>query len=71
MSEVQLPVHDDGTEDSGTVSLAERAHSHHWLIETPKGPTVTGTCKTCGESRTFSTALEENLWHRQEWDSAR
>ena len=26
---------------------------HHWMIETPNGPTSNGTCKNCGDERTF------------------
>lgn len=28
-------------------------HAHHWIIDTPDGPTSPGTCIECGESRTF------------------
>ena len=28
-------------------------HAHHWIIDTPDGPTSPGVCVECGESRTF------------------
>lgn len=35
--------------------------SHHWLIETPDGPTVRGTCKRCGEQRVYPSTFPEDL----------
>jgi len=35
---------------------------HHWLIETPHGPTSWGTCKHCGERREFSNASPDAFW---------
>ncbi len=32
------------------------APAHHWLLASPAGPDVTGTCKHCGEVRLFSSA---------------
>lgn len=29
---------------------------HHWVIETPNGPTSSGVCKFCGDERTFVNA---------------
>lgn len=26
---------------------------HHWVIETPNGPTANGVCKYCGEIKEF------------------
>jgi hypothetical protein len=26
---------------------------HHWLLETPNGPTARGVCKYCGENKDF------------------
>ena len=38
--------------------MAERAEagadcSHHWIIESPKGPTSRGVCKHCGAEKEF------------------
>ena len=30
---------------------------HHWLIETPEGPTSLGICRLCGEERMFENNL--------------
>ena len=27
---------------------------HHWLLEPPSGPTSEGTCKLCGQRKTFA-----------------
>lgn len=35
---------------------------HHWLIETPNGPTCRGRCRACGAEREFPTVPEDNLW---------
>jgi len=35
---------------------------HHWLIETPHGPTSWGICKHCGERREFSNASPDAFW---------
>ena len=32
--------------------------AHHWLIESPAGPTSTGVCKHCGAVREFETYVE-------------
>ena len=31
---------------------------HHWVLETPNGPTATGVCKYCGKTQVFY-----NSWH--------
>jgi len=28
--------------------------THHWVLEPPDGPECLGTCKKCGETRTYS-----------------
>ncbi len=28
--------------------------THHWILESPDGPECLGTCKKCGETRTYS-----------------
>ena len=30
---------------------------HHWVIDTPNGPTSVGTCKRCGERQEFVNSL--------------
>ena len=36
--------------------------AHHWLIESPAGPTSTGVCKLCGAVRDFKTWVELNSY---------
>ena len=28
--------------------------THHWILESPDGPECLGTCKLCGETRTYA-----------------
>jgi hypothetical protein len=40
----------------------ERSCRHHWLIESPHGPTSMGICKLCGAQREFSNSATDFLW---------
>lgn len=31
---------------------------HHWLLQSPNGPTVRGICKLCGATKEFRTAAD-------------
>ncbi len=46
-----------------TTAVAE--HVHHWLIETPSGPTCAARCKTCSATRLYSSAGEAQI--TSEW----
>lgn len=35
------------------------SHAHHWVLETPNGPTSPGRCKHCGETRMFPNTDRE------------
>ncbi len=37
------------------MSELESVCVHHWLIESPDGPTVKGYCKKCGVARTYAS----------------
>ncbi len=37
--------------------------SHHWIIETPKGPISRGVCKYCGAAKEF-----QNFWQGSSWE---
>ena len=39
-------------------SIVEGECSHHWLIESPKGPTSKGVCKLCGATKEFNNQLK-------------
>jgi len=34
---------------------------HHWVFETPSGPTSKGVCKKCGEKQIAQTHMETAL----------
>ena len=35
---------------------------HHWIIETPSGPTSEGTCKNCCDERQFSNSPVDGIY---------
>ncbi len=35
---------------------------HHWIIESPNGPTSKGVCKYCGAEREFSNYWADLFW---------
>ncbi|MDY6893123.1 MAG: hypothetical protein SVO26_05340 [Chloroflexota bacterium] len=35
---------------------------HHWIIESPEGPTSKGVCKYCGEERVFQNYVPYSSW---------
>ena len=37
---------------------------HHWMIETPNGPTSQGLCKICGERAEFRNSMPGSGWDR-------
>ena len=41
--------------------LAAPACRHHWIVESPNGPTSHGRCRRCGEEREFTNA------HGDQW----
>ena len=44
------------------VEVDESSCEHFWMIESPNGPTSTGICQVCGESREFVNYLERSAW---------
>jgi len=36
-------------------------HAHHYIVDTPNGPTSEGRCKTCGKTKQFSNYIEESF----------
>lgn len=36
--------------------------AHHWLIESPAGPTCEGVCRKCNARRIFPTSANESAW---------
>jgi len=43
--------------------LAECAH--HWIIETPNGPTSIGECRICRERKEFPNSLAHTGWEKE------
>ena len=39
-----------------------RCCGHHWLIDSPGGPTSKGVCRLCGIERQFRNYLEGARW---------
>ena len=37
---------------------------HHWLIESPNGPTSQGVCKLCGMQSEFKNSMPGSGWDR-------
>ena len=35
--------------------------THHWVIESPAGPTSEGVCQKCGETRQFSNSVQYSM----------
>jgi hypothetical protein len=35
---------------------------HRWILAAPVGDETLGTCKTCGQQRTFSNAPKQGSW---------
>lgn len=37
---------------------------HHWVIDSPNGPTSTGVCKLCGATQDFVNSLGSVGWEK-------
>lgn len=38
---------------------------HHWIIEKASGPTSPGTCRICGETKSFRNFSDDLFWERE------
>lgn len=38
--------------------------AHHWVIDSPSGPTSRGVCKQCGAEGEFKNSLPDGTWER-------
>ncbi|KPJ48208.1 MAG: hypothetical protein AMJ38_05815 [Dehalococcoidia bacterium DG_22] len=54
MSKVTVIEPDEATKEAGC--------RHHWLIESPQGPTSMGICKLCGAQKEFRNSASDLLW---------
>jgi hypothetical protein len=48
-----------------TAELAAATCSHHWVIESPNGPTSVGECRACGEVREFKNSIQITSWESE------
>ncbi|GAG39154.1 unnamed protein product [marine sediment metagenome] len=46
-------------------ATAETECRHHWLIESPHGPTSMGICRLCGAQKEFRNWAYSWLWEDQ------
>lgn len=35
---------------------------HHWMVESPNGPTSRAVCKLCGQQEEFRNSIVETRW---------
>ena len=54
MSKVAITEADEAT--------TETSCRHHWLIDSPQGPTSMGICKLCGAQKEFRNSTVDLLW---------
>lgn len=52
--------------EDGTRRAERDQCRHHWLIESPEGPTSLGRCKHCGTEREFSNSSSDSIWEEDE-----
>ena len=48
-----------------TAQLEESDCNHHWIIESPNGPTSIGKCRACGEVREFKNSIQITSWESE------
>ena len=45
--------------------VTKRKCHHHWVIDSPDGPTSTGICKYCGAAKEFDNYLPFSSWDEE------
>jgi hypothetical protein len=40
---------------------------HHWVIDSPEGPTSRGICQLCGAEDEFNNYISYPSWHDTKW----
>jgi hypothetical protein len=48
-----------------TAEFVESDCNHHWVIESPNGPTSLGRCSSCGELRQFKNSIQITSWESE------
>jgi len=51
-----------GVETAPEKRTSHAGCSHHWVIESPSGPTSIGICKYCGTVKEFNNYLPYSSW---------
>ena len=57
--------------EAAPVIIAEDECRHHWVIESPSGPTSRGVCKLCGTEKEFQNLVREYGWGSDTFDSTK
>ena len=52
-------------QETEAVEVLEDLCNHHWIIDSPNGPTSTGTCRVCGEIRDFKNSIQITSWESE------
>ncbi|MCH8198674.1 MAG: hypothetical protein IIA54_01210 [Chloroflexi bacterium] len=52
-------------QETEIVGYIESDCPHHWVIDSPNGPTSTGTCRVCGEIREFKNSIQITSWESE------
>ena len=52
-------------EEMETTEVLEPECNHHWIIESPNGPTSVGSCRICGEIREFKNSIQITSWESE------
>jgi hypothetical protein len=47
------------TAPAGQATAHETTHTHHWILDTPNGPTSTGRCD-CGAAKEFRNSHDDD-----------
>lgn len=68
MATTQQETRDGGVQQA---EAAESCQGHHWLIESPNGPTSKGVCRLCGAEREFKNSIQITSWESDGSHAAR
>ena len=53
------------TQGIESTEVLESDCNHHWVIESPNGPTSRGCCRACGEIREFKNSVQITSWESE------
>ena len=52
-------------QEAEILEVVESDCNHHWVIDSPNGPTSTGRCRVCGEIREFKNSIQITSWESE------